>query len=476
MNMTRFDINKVQRSPEEWSAIAFEQTTENGIQWTVIGGLTLGIVAAAATNPITGVLIGAWAIFSSIGKAKEVARNQKAIREYGCVAHVLEEDDFRAYARQVGSESIQRELSFAYEQGYSFSNAALNYMDVVAPQVSDRIATVSPAQQTPYTSQTTLIQTQSDTYQVDNSVDIISQMTGRVGNCLIIGTPGSGKGMLLANAIRAAKAKYQDLKVFVIDPKASEQEAGYFDGAADVVKRFRCETAEPKEVVEWLEKCFQDYYEYWEKHRRVLLVLDEGTLVGSKAKSAKSDIVKNTVVALASAGDGEGRNIWITSLSPYVGDLGINLNASSQLTAYAILTKNNLGSLKQWGKSSILEKITVGELSNLVNESPCDRAIFSGVSSKWYSMPRLHNYSAFDRDNRKPTGDALSTEQRQELRERTNPQTQILIQKLRATNAKTIEEFISNDLGCPDRIEELREAIASAIEGTDLAKRFLPKS
>lgn len=475
--MSRFDITRTQRTPEEWSAIAFKQTTENNIQWNIAAGLVVAAIAASATTPITGLLIAGWTIFDSISKAKEIQRNQAAIREDGAVAHVLDGDDFRKYLLQVGSEAVEAELGFAADQNLSFSSAALDYIETkgigekqrYSPNLSH--APLIPASYT----QKPATATQSDTHQIDNSINIIEQMTRRIGNCLIIGTPGSGKGMLLANAIRAAKAKYPDLKVFVIDPKASEQEAGYFEGAADVVKLFKCETAKPEAVVQWLEQCFQEYYQYWEKHRRVLLILDEGTLVGSKAKSAKSDIVKNTVVALASAGDGEGRNIWITSLSPYVGDLGINLNASSQLTAYAILTKNNLGSLKQWGKSSILEKITVEELSKLVDESPCDRAIFSGVSSKWYSMPVLHNYSAFDRDNRKPVGDALTTQQRQSLRNATATPEQAMIDKLERTKSLSLDDFIIEELKAGDRIDELKPAIIQTIKDANhggLAYKF----
>ncbi|MEW6496889.1 MAG: FtsK/SpoIIIE domain-containing protein [Cyanobacteriota bacterium] len=467
MTMTRFDISKAEKTPEEWSAIAFHQTTENNIQWNIAGGLILAAAAASATTPVTGLLIAAWSIVTSIDKARKIQRNQAAIREVGCIAHILEGDNFRGYLRQVGSEAIAAELNFASEQGYSFSDDALDYLE--SQQAAGKHLTQLPIATEPkHHHPQAAIATQSDTYKSDNSIDIIEQMTQRIGNCLIIGTPGSGKGMLLANAIRAAKAKYPDLKVFVIDPKASDQEKGYFDGVADVVKLLKCETADPKTVVEWLEKCFQEYYEYWEIHRRVLLVFDEGTLAGSKAKSAKSDIVKNTVIGLASAGDGEGRNIWITSLSPYIGDLGLNLNATSQLTAYALLTKNNLGSLKQWGKCSILEKITVEELSKLVEESPCDRAIFSGVSSKWYSMPTLHNYSAFDRDNRKPTGDALSTEDRQALRVATatklKPAEAAMIQKLERTRYLTLEDFINQEIEASDRLPELLEAIALTIK------------
>lgn len=97
MDMTRFDINKTQRTPEQWSAIAFKSTTENNNQWNIAFGLVVAAIAASATSPLTGALIAGWTLYSSFKKAKEIQRNQAAIREYGCIAHILDGDDFRGY-------------------------------------------------------------------------------------------------------------------------------------------------------------------------------------------------------------------------------------------------------------------------------------------------------------------------------------------------------------------------------------------
>jgi hypothetical protein len=161
--------------------------------------------------------------------------------------------------------------------------------------------------------------------------------------------------------------------------------------------------------------------------------------------------VKNFVVAVASAGDSQGRNIWLTSLSPFVGDLGINLNASSQLTAVAIVRE--VGVLKQWSKASTIEKADATTIQALIDESECKRAVYSGVTGQWHSMPKLHNYSAKNRDERKPNGDALSSQQREELRSRTatttpKTQAQTIIQQLEQTTAKSLAEFVYEELKC----------------------------
>ncbi|MCC5633447.1 hypothetical protein LC613_38955 [Nostoc sphaeroides CHAB 2801] len=52
--MTRFSITKNQKTPEQWSALAFKATTENNIQWNIALGLIVAAVAASATSPLTG--------------------------------------------------------------------------------------------------------------------------------------------------------------------------------------------------------------------------------------------------------------------------------------------------------------------------------------------------------------------------------------------------------------------------------------
>lgn len=474
MVMTRFDINRVQRSPEEWSAIAFEQTTENNIQWTVIGGLTLGIVAAAATNPITGVLIGAWSIFSSIGKAQEVARNQKAIREHGCVAHVLEEDDFRAYLQQVGKENVQQELSFAQDQGYAFSNAALNYLDVVPlPQLTAPSANSWTEPQSTLLPQTVI--THSQTHETSYTIDIVREIASPIRNCIIFGIGGSGKGMLVSNALRRIKAENPNRKIFYIDPKNEPGEYGYTEGVVDIVHRKTCDGRSPEEICAWMDEVLDKYTEWANQQEESLLVIDEGTILGKAAKACKNTRIGTLILHTASLGGAKRKNVWLMAQAPFVGSLGLDLTDSSQIAAVAIVSSTNTNVIKQWARSPILEKITQEQLTELIKHSPVNRAVFFGGNSKWGAMPELPNYSAIDRDGNKPTGDALPTEQRQELRERTQPnQTQILIQKLKASSAKTVEEFIS-EIGCSDRLDEMRQAIASTIKGTDLEARFFPK-
>jgi hypothetical protein len=86
-------------------------------------------------------------------------------------------------------------------------------------------------------------------------------------------------------------------------------------------------------------------------------------------------------------------------------------------------------------------------------------------------MPELPNYSALDRDNDKPTGDSLSTQERQQLRIATATPTplspsQQMIDKLERTRHLTLEDFIVKELGQNDRADELKTAIVTLIHQT----------
>lgn len=461
MEMSRFDINKIQRSPEEWSAIAFKQTTENNIQWKIALGIIVAAVAASATSPITGIAIACWSIFSSIQQAREVQRNQHVIREHGCIAHVLDGDDFRAYYRQVGKEAVDAELNFASDEGYSLSDAALDYLEDGQPTVNAVFQPAANNQQSIVNSYQAT--TQSSVHNPSNVIDLVGAIASPIRNCIIFGIGGSGKGMLVANALRQIKQQQPNRKIFYIDPKNEPGEYGYTDGIVDVVHRKSCDGCLPEDICEWMDEVLNEYTQWANQQEESLLVIDEGSTLGDAAKKCKNNRIGTLILHTASLGGAKRKNVWLMAQSPFVGPLGLELSATSQITAVAIVSDQNLNVMRQWGRSPILEKIDLDRLNQLIKESPVNRAVFFGGNSKWWSMPELPNYSAIDRDNNKPTGDSLTTQERQELRERTSA-TQQMIDRLERTHHLNLDEFITQELGRGDRLEELREAIVKTIK------------
>lgn len=450
--MTRFNPDKNSKTPQEWSAIALSATKDNHLQWNVIGGLILGALAASAASPITGGLVAAYFLWDSWKKAGEIQRNQSAVAQLGCVAQVLEGDDFCDYARQVGKDAVIAELKFARDRNLALSAAAVDFLE-------DTLTSKLPLSPLMATAKNLLekhglqveVQTDIETYDPTASakIDIIGEMTQRISNTIVIGIPGSGKGMLISNALRIAKRKHPTLKVFVIDPKNDPKEAGYFNGC-DVVKPFACMDAKPSVVAVWAEDCFNKYSEYALANERTLLIVDEGTMLGNKLQQAKSSLFVDKLTAYTSGGDSAGRNVWFLMQSPYVGGASLNLSTTSQMTSIVIAFSENVGALDQWKGSRIFKNLSLDTVRDLVKYSPIGRAVYYGKTGEWYMMPELENHSGYNRDEDKYlSGFTLQND---------TP----------STNLETIDKLEKNL-----NISDEPGRIQSQSELSDLAKRLL---
>lgn len=282
--------------------------------------------------------------------------------------------------------------------------------------------------------------------------------------------------MLVANALRRIKAENPNRKIFYIDPKNEPSEYGYTEGVVDVVRRKKCKNESPENICKWMDEVLDGtnesigYIEWANNQEECLLVIDEGSTLGDAAKKCRNERIGTLILHISSLGGSSKENVWLLAQSPYVGPLGLNLSATSQITAVAIISDNNTNVLKQWKKSPILEMIDLVQINTLIKASPCNRAVFFGGNSTWGAMPELPNYSDIDRDNDKPTGDALSTGQRQQLRTFTaiqlSPSGQ-MIDFLERTRHSTLEDFIVKELGELSRLSELKTAIVTLIRQTD---------
>ncbi len=253
----------------------------------------------------------------------------------------------------------------------------------------------------------TRIQTRVDVYNPtgNNNIDLIGELTNELNNLFIVGLGGSGKGMLTANALRAIKAKHGK-KIFLINGKNDPKEAGYFDGAVDVEKKLHCESATPSAVADWFEGAVAEYDRFAAENNGALLIIDEGTIIGARLKSAKSTALGDKLIGITSCGGSQGKNVWFIAQTPYVGANGGDLSSISQLTPIAIISHKNLAVLDTWKRASIFKKFETEEISKLVEASECNRAIYFGKDAQWYSMPALKNYSAFNRDTGEMIGEA----------------------------------------------------------------------
>jgi hypothetical protein len=429
--MTRFDPKKQHKDAIDWSTVAWRTADEDKAAETFVIGLVAGTAIASVTTPLLGGVIGAYFVVKGIQKATAADKNKKYIRSTGCVAHVLDGGNFRAYLNQVGDDAVIQELEFAEQEGLTFSDNALDFWEDYQEQAT--VPALLTPSHTALQASTTALQSQTivDSYDPTEGarIDIISEMTDRIINTIIVGIPGSGKGMLVSNAIREAKRKHPDLKVFVIDPKADPKELDYYKGCCDVLKMYPCMDAKPSSVAAWAEAAFDEYAIYAQKHDQTLLIVDEGTMLGNKLSQAKSTLLVDKLTSYTSGGDSTGRNVWFMMQSPYVSGASLNLSTTSQMVSIVIASKENIGALSQWKAAKIFKNLSLDTVSELVEQSETGRAFYYGKTGKWYIMPSLTNYSGYDRDNRKYLSDSQQVsklveqpEAQEELEETVSPE------------------------------------------------------
>ncbi|OKH47311.1 hypothetical protein NIES2101_24035 [Calothrix sp. HK-06] len=399
--MTRFNPDRKHKTPEEWSQEAYRVTSSNNLQFHVIGGLIISVLVAGATTPITGGLIAAYTLWTAWKRSDDIQRNQSAIIEAGCIAQVLEGDNFQDYLAQCGHNSVISELDYAKQRGLPLSNDAIDYLEAL-PEVTPVKSIAMGAEygdinRASHATNKTAIETYNPS--TSSQIDIVGEMTNRIQNIFGVGQGGSGKGMLLANACRAVKAKHPGKKIFLINGKDDPKEHSYFAGVVDVEKRLHCETAKPQTVAAWFEASISQYDDFAVQNNGALLIVDEGTIIGTKLKDAKSNALNDKIIGITSCGGSTGKNIWVFVQTPFASGSGSTLSAISQMISIVVVRGDAIGVLEQWKRSALFNKFNKSEVTELANNSHCNRAVYWGGSASWYSMPKLTNHSAYDRDS-----------------------------------------------------------------------------
>lgn len=143
--MSAFNPNSHKLTAAEWQEIAKDRNEETGAQFTIIGGVVLGLFAAAAASPITGLLVAGYFACKAWQDTQAANRNEEAIDSYGCVAHLLKASDLKDYARQVGDDTAAAEITFALENGYRVTNAAIEFAESRGVDVDALMAPQLPA-------------------------------------------------------------------------------------------------------------------------------------------------------------------------------------------------------------------------------------------------------------------------------------------------------------------------------------------
>jgi hypothetical protein len=149
--MTAFNPKQNQLSAQEWQSVAAEAIENDNSQYIIIGGIIGGLFAASATGfPPTGLLVAAWSMQVAWEKTQATNRNEVAINQYGCIAHVLKGDKLRQFRNQVGDEEVIKQVVWARENGYPTTHDALDVVET-ARQFSPSVRRLPETREQPTT-------------------------------------------------------------------------------------------------------------------------------------------------------------------------------------------------------------------------------------------------------------------------------------------------------------------------------------
>jgi hypothetical protein len=391
--MTRFDPDKNRKTAEEWSILALRATRENNLQWQLIGGIVGGAIAASAAGPVTGILVALYFIWEAWNRVGGIQRNQTAIVQFGCIAQTLDGEDFEDYVRHVGRASVLEELDFATRRGLSLSQSASDFY--VSGEQKDT-HTVVQEQET---------ELADFAHETPDVMDLPKLLAKTLKVSLIVGVPAVGKGIFVSNALEALKASRKKVTIFYIDPKYDPKETLYFSGRVDKLFRKNFFKAEPSEAYKWVKDCLEIFDNFDCGTDQKLLVWDELSLTMTTLKLVEgaSNWLKSKLSVYSSSGSSRGIVIWGISQNAHVSGLGLDGGDRSIFCPVFLIDGKNISASEGILRAKMIpsdKKLSSSEIQAICAKSPINRAIYFGETNKWYPLPKMKNFSGYDRDNR----------------------------------------------------------------------------
>jgi hypothetical protein len=470
--MSTFNPNSRQLTSEEWQIIATDTIADNNCQYLIIAGIIGGLMTASATAfPPTGFVIAAWGFYAAIKRTQASNRNEIAINNYGCVAHVLSGDNLRDFRSQVGDAEVRKQIQWALENGYSISNDALDFLETQpnlpsgypagTPRANATLtgqkltppsdSQISSPKQLPI-STPILERTSTQLITFDEQVpNLPSEFARSLKNSLIVGVPGAGKGIFVTNALEYIKqdnklrsrhnggeppvgaaspkglvcrkenlpgnfspqgAAHQ-VTIFYIDPKNDPNETKYFSGRVDYLFRQDLMICDAADAYKWLQNCIQKFDEFDAGLGYKLLVFDELNLVTKTLKRIEGGLgwLEGKLTGYSSSGSSRGIVLWGISQNAHTKGLGFDGGTRSIFIPVFLISADNLSASEGILRATMIpsdKKLSTAQIKSLCDKSPVGRAIFYGGLNEWFPMPKLTNYSGFDRDSRQFIDEAIT--------------------------------------------------------------------
>lgn len=369
---TNQENNQIIKSESEY-ILELLQEDRNTQTPVALSGFIAGMALTAFVNPIVGAIafatITGGAIYSRL--QRDGIKQKVITGELPAIALASSKDSIQEYKNLVGEEQFIIDLQRVDE----------NTFTTAQPQVRDAIATEKIAN-------APLI----------NPVEELSDFADK--NVLILGISGDGKDFLVSNAVRHIKATQPQIKLFVIDPKGDKKESGYYQSVADKFEFAQCGELDDGQATMWFTQTFENWKALAsETDEQWLLIITETTLIGGAFTRQKNNYLEEVLSKQFTTGSSYGKYTWVLAQNPNLAKLGMDSDARDQMHCFAVVHRKSAKKANKWHR--VTATIKAKQLEMLCDTSPVKRAFYCPGTGEWHSMPKLENYSSFDRDNRK---------------------------------------------------------------------------
>ena len=126
--MTNFDPQGDYKDIERWELIAESKASNTGMAAKIVGGVLVGGAGIAFGVELLGGIAAAWCIKSAWDASKNIGKRLRLVRDCGCNAFVLSEDEFGTYVKQFGQDTVIQELTFAKQAGAELTPFASSWL------------------------------------------------------------------------------------------------------------------------------------------------------------------------------------------------------------------------------------------------------------------------------------------------------------------------------------------------------------
>jgi hypothetical protein len=286
----------------------------------------------------------------------------------------------------------------------------------------------------------------------------IAEMSHNVRSSLIVGIPGAGKGLTVANLISKVRHYRPELQIFGTDPKNDPKEAGYWHGYT-AIDRFDMERLDGWEIEQRLT---DDLNRFLDAGDNALWVIDEfATLIGMVDKKWLDKFTAK-IQAIVQMGNSRSRYVWIVSQSGNLSELKLQPSLRSSLELLAIVRPGSDAAVAGLIRTDLIADKDTTRMQAMIDRSPVGRAYYYGKAGQWAAMPELPNLSGYDRDARRWVPGFVAVE----------PNTEATVFDVAAVDrALGVAEFVSTDEVMPGTPDEITAELLRYLSGVASPKR-----